>query len=58
MRVRFAVLIALRRYRGKKIDIKHKTLLSEISYNLIPAPMMCSKFDCLKFSFNGNGPYE
>ena len=43
-RIRFAILgttlIALRGYRGKKIDMKHETPLSEVSYNLIPAPMM------------------
>jgi len=43
-RIRFAALrttlIALRGYRGKKINIKHETPLSEVSYNLIPAPMM------------------
>ena len=33
-------LIALRGYRGKNIDIKHETPLSEVSYNLISAPMM------------------
>ena len=43
-RIRFAMLritlIALRGYRGKKMDSKHETPLSEVSYNLIPAPMM------------------
>ena len=43
-RLRFAMLrttlIALRGYRGKKMDSKHETPLSEVSYNLIPAPMM------------------
>ena len=33
-------LIALRGYRGKKVDNKHETPLPEVSYNLIPAPMM------------------
>ena len=33
-------LIALRGYRGKKINIKHAAPLSEVLYNLIPAPMM------------------
>ena len=43
-RIRFAtiraILIALRGYRGKKIAIKYETPLSEVSYNLITAPMM------------------
>ena len=43
-RIRFAMLrttlIALRGYRGKKINIKHEAPLSEVSYNLIPAPVM------------------
>ena len=43
-RLRFAMLrttlIALRGYRGKKVDNKHETPLPEVSYNLIPAPMM------------------
>ena len=43
-RLRFAMLrttlIALRGYRGEKVDNKHETPLSEVSYNLIPAPMM------------------
>ena len=43
-RLRFALLrttlIALRGYRGKKVDNKHETPLSEVFYNLIPAPMM------------------
>ena len=38
-RIRFAMLrttlIALRGYRGKKMDCKYETLLSEDSYNLI-----------------------
>ena len=42
--IRFAmlrtILNALRGYRGKKVDSKHETPLSEVSYNLIPAPMM------------------
>ena len=42
-RIRFAMLrttfIALRGYRGKKMDNKYETTLSEVSYNLIPAPM-------------------
>ena len=43
-RIRFAMLrttlIALRGYRGKKMDSKYEKPLSEVSYNLIPAPMM------------------
>ena len=43
-RIRLAMLrttlIALRGYRGKKINIEHKAPLSDVSYNLIPAPMM------------------
>ena len=43
-RIRFAMLrttlIALRGYRGKNINIKHETPLSEVLYNLIPALMM------------------
>ena len=43
-RIRFAILgstlIALRGYRGKKINIKHETPLSEVLYNFIPAPMI------------------
>ena len=43
-RLRFAMLrtklIALRGYRGKKVDNKHETPLSEVSYNLISVPMM------------------
>ena len=35
-----ATLIALRGYRGKKMDSKHETPLSEVSYNLIPALMI------------------
>ena len=42
-RIRFAMLrttlIALRGYRGKKTDNKCETTFSEVSYNLIPAPM-------------------
>ena len=49
-RIRFTMLrttlIALRGYRGKKMDCKYETLLSEDSYNLIP-------FDGVNF-FNGN----
>ena len=43
-RIRFAMLrttlIALRGYRGKKMDSKYEKPLSEVSYNLIPAPVM------------------
>ena len=43
-RIRFAMLrttlITLRGYRGKKMDKKYETPLSEVSYNLIHAPMM------------------
>ena len=43
-RLRFAMLrttlIALRGYRGKKMDTKYETPLSEVSYNLIPASFM------------------
>ena len=43
-RIRFAMLrttlIALRGYRETKMDSKHETPLSEVSYNLIPPPMM------------------
>ena len=43
-RTRFAMLsttfIALRGYRGKKIDNKYETTLSEVSNNLILTPMM------------------
>ena len=34
------ILIALHGYRGRKMDSKHETPLSEFFYNLIPAPMM------------------
>ena len=33
-------LIALRGYRGKKMDSKHETPLFEVFYNLIPAPTL------------------
>ena len=43
-RIRFTMLrttlIALRGYRGKNMDCKYDTPLSEVSYNLIPAPLM------------------
>ena len=43
-RIRFAMLrttlIALQGNRGKKMDKKYETPLSEVSYYLIPAPMM------------------
>ena len=43
-RIRFAILrstlIALRGYKGIKMDSKHETPLSEVSYNLIPGPIM------------------
>ena len=35
----YKALIALRGYRGKKIDNTFETNLSEVSYNLIPAAM-------------------
>ena len=53
-------LIALRGYRGKKVDNKHETPLSEVSYNLIPAPVMVKImffvyiFVCFKFENIGN----
>ena len=43
-RIRFLTLrktlIAFCGYRGKKMDRKHETPLSEVSYNLLPAPMI------------------
>ena len=33
-------LIALRGYRGKKVDSKNETTLSDVSYNLTLDPMM------------------
>lgn len=43
-RLRFTMLrttlIALRRYRGKKMDTKYETPVPEVSYNLVPAPIM------------------
>ena len=42
-KIRFSILrstlIALRGYRGIKIDSKHETPLSGVSYNLIPGPL-------------------
>ena len=38
--LRRKMLIALWGYRGKKMDNKYETHLSEVSYNLIPAPML------------------
>ena len=60
-------LIALRGYRGKKMGSKHKTPLSEVSYNLIPVPYdgvnyvfqnFMYIFDCFKFkNIGNNGPF-
>ena len=51
-RVRLTTLIALRGYRRKKVKTKHETPLSEVSYDIIPAPIFFKFENSINYYMN------